>query len=130
MKKNKNEDLMSNIIPILPEHLIVWFVKNKININNYAITHMYNLKNKNPEYKTLVSRIKANFNGVFYSSDCIDEATFNLMFVDVIDYDNINKLYVPTKRFDFYIEECMEKLNPETELLLDKLIKEISEMGD
>lgn len=119
---------MKDIIPILPEHLIVWFVKNKININTYAITHMYNLKNKNPEYKTLISRIKANFNGVFYSSDCIDEATFNLMFADVINYDNINKLYVPTKRFDFYIEECMEKLNPETELLLDKLLKEISEM--
>jgi len=120
---------MSNIIPILPEHLIVWFVKNEINIDTLATTKMFILKNKNPEYKTLISRIKADFNGVYYYSNCMEESTFNLMFVDVIDYDNINKLYVPTKRFDFYIEECMEKLNPETELLLDKLIKEISEMG-
>jgi hypothetical protein len=86
------------------------------------------LKNKCPEkYKELLSNMRANFNGCFYYSECIEESIFNLMYSGLVYYDFYNNQYKITdiKRITKYYEEFIVDYSEETVGILNNLIEEI-----
>lgn len=113
------------ITPILPEYLYVFFTKKEFTFNIRMISHMFHIRNKRPEYKELLSRIKCSYNGVFYYSECMREASCNLVFSSIIVWDQLNDKYAPSLHFDHYYDTVIKELNDDTFALLDELVEEV-----
>lgn len=113
---------------ILPEHLIAVMVKNRINPTVGAIDLIFKLKKDKPKkYGALLSKINdATYNGIFFYSECLQEAIFNLMFCGIICWNSSGRYdLVKEEVLDSYLKCSLTVCDESVAPLLDELVKDL-----